>query len=163
PRSSTTGDGNGDGNGNGSGVGRVRVQIFRPWKASLPTAAVGDAVLLRNFAVKSRHHEPFLLSAESSAWCVWRYNSTHDNGDAREGSAGGGHGGAQGPKPVSARKASGECKGTAGRAVEECKGPPVEVGESERERIAALRRWWEVDGQRDAGVEDAERAVHGAE
>lgn len=50
----------------------VRVQIFRPYKDALPEGAVGDVVLLRNFVVKSRKHQCYLLSADASAWLVWR-------------------------------------------------------------------------------------------
>jgi len=50
----------------------VRVQVFRHYKSALPEAGVGDVILLRNFVVKSRKRQSFLLSAKTSAWLVWR-------------------------------------------------------------------------------------------
>ncbi|KAL0259000.1 hypothetical protein SLS55_006505 [Diplodia seriata] len=64
------GDGNG---GEGANDKTVRVQVFRPWKAALPELDVGDAVLLRGFAVKSSKKGAMLVSGEESAWCVFRY------------------------------------------------------------------------------------------
>ncbi|KKY28136.1 putative telomere end binding protein [Diplodia seriata] len=64
----------GDGNGGESANDKtVRVQVFRPWKAALPELDVGDAVLLRGFAVKSSKKGAMLVSGEESAWCVFRY------------------------------------------------------------------------------------------
>ena len=106
----------------------VRVEVFRPWMATLPVAQTGDVVLLRDFIVKSRKRHAYLLSTDASAWCVWRYQ----NGKA----------GAEGStKPVWARKA-----GSADRNAvhEEIKGPPVELGEQEREHARHLRLWWEL-------------------
>lgn len=51
----------------------TQVQVFRPWKAAVPVAETGDVVLLRGFGVKSRKGRAGLLSAEESAWCVWRF------------------------------------------------------------------------------------------
>lgn len=106
------------GHGHGTAKRRdIRVEVFRPWKASLPTATEGAVVLLRAFAVKSRNHRPYLLSCDASAWCVWRF------GD-------------------------GEAK--VGAVREEVKGPPVDIGDEERERVGALREWWRA--VRDAAV-----------
>ncbi|KAI7371452.1 hypothetical protein KC336_g20786, partial [Hortaea werneckii] len=44
----------------------VRVEVFRPWKAKLPVAEVGDVILLRGFVVKSRKRKPYLLSTDAS-------------------------------------------------------------------------------------------------
>jgi len=52
---------------------QTQVQIFRPVKDVLPIANVGDAVLLRDFIVKSDRGKCFLLSTASSSWCVWRF------------------------------------------------------------------------------------------
>lgn len=46
-------------------------QIFRPFKAALPSVSEGDAVLLRNFKVKSFNRSMMLLSASTSAWAVF--------------------------------------------------------------------------------------------
>ncbi|KAK4991635.1 Histone deacetylase complex subunit [Elasticomyces elasticus] len=77
------------------------VEIFRPWKASLPYCRPGDVVLLRGFTVRSRKHRPYLLSCDASAWCVWRPDGK-----------------------------------------EEVKGPPVEIGEEERQEVKRLETWW---------------------
>ncbi len=101
----------------------IRVEVFRPWKAKLPVAAKGDVILLRAFVVKSRKRQAYLLSTDASAWCVWRYSTpakTHPKAD----------------QPVWARKAS-----TYG-VHEEMKGPPVELGEEERDHASGLREWW---------------------
>lgn len=102
----------------------IRVEVYRPWHANLPVAQVGDVVLLRGFSVKSRKRQTYLFSADTSAWCAWRY------ADAAEGDS---------EKPAWARKK---------RAVsfsgmkEEVKGPPVELGDEERGHAAELRAWW---------------------
>lgn len=104
----------------------VRVEVFRPWKATLPVAKVGDVVLLRAFAVKSRKRQAHLLSTDASAWCVWRYREVSvDEGNSK--------------KPIWARKAD---QGN-GSVREEVKGPPVEFGEKEKEHARELRLWWE--------------------
>ncbi|GLB01865.1 hypothetical protein AtubIFM57258_000275 [Aspergillus tubingensis] len=46
-------------------------QIFRPYKTALPTLEEGDAILLRNFKVKSFKHSITLSSVDSSAWAVF--------------------------------------------------------------------------------------------
>ena len=106
----------------------TRVEVFRPWMATLPVAQTGDVILLRDFAVKSRKRQAYLLSTDSSAWCVWRYQDAAKVSDDVQ-------------KPVWARKAGVE-DGSAIR--EEIKGPPVELGEEEREHARHLRVWWEL-------------------
>lgn len=97
----------------------IRVEVFRPYKTTLPVPEVGDVVLLRSFAVKSKKHMPYLLSTDASAWCVWHYKDSVEDG-----------------KPAWAQKAR---KAT---SKEEIKGPPVEFGEEERSRSRDLREWW---------------------
>ncbi|RAK80370.1 uncharacterized protein BO72DRAFT_522280 [Aspergillus fijiensis CBS 313.89] len=46
-------------------------QIFRPNKTALPSVAEGDAILLRDFQVKSFNHAMMLASVETSAWAVF--------------------------------------------------------------------------------------------
>ncbi|KAF2483628.1 hypothetical protein BDY17DRAFT_297748 [Neohortaea acidophila] len=101
----------------------VRVEVYRPWLATLPVAAVGDVILLRAFAVKSRKRRPYLLSTDASAWCVWRYGE----GSAEEGT--------ENDKPVWARKGGGSVN-------EVITGPPVEFGEEEKKHAEGLREWW---------------------
>ncbi|KAK3115976.1 hypothetical protein LTR53_004148 [Teratosphaeriaceae sp. CCFEE 6253] len=104
----------------------IGVEVFRPWKAVLPVAEVGDVVLLRSFVVKSRRRQAYLLSTDASAWCVWRYADAKQGGDGKE-------------RPVWARRSlDGKADGTR----EEIKGPPVELGEEERRRAGELRAWW---------------------
>lgn len=101
-----------------------RVEIFRPWKATLPFAQVGDIVLLRGFVVKSRKRTAYLLSTEASAWCVWRFAEVEK--------------GLEGAVRAKRRRSS---QGGLG-VREEIKGPPVEFGDVERERVDRLREWW---------------------
>jgi len=107
----------------------TRVEVFRPWKATLPVADVGDVVLLRSFTVRSRNRQPYLLSTDASAWCVWRYADARIAGD-QEG------------KPAWARKRA-DVGGVGVR--EEIKGPPVELGDEERQRARALYVQWASD------------------
>ncbi|GAB7347044.1 hypothetical protein MBLNU459_g3184t1 [Dothideomycetes sp. NU459] len=104
----------------------VRVEVYRPWKASLPATSLGDVVLLRNFIVRSQKHKPYLLSSEASSWCVWRYSESavevEEEGDS--------------DKPMWARKRKNSIK-------EEIKGPPVDVGSEERHKVNETRDWWE--------------------
>ncbi|KAI7266969.1 hypothetical protein KC345_g8055 [Hortaea werneckii] len=93
----------------------VRVEVFRPWKAKLPVAEVGDVILLRGFVVKSRKRKPYLLSTDASGWCVWRYaeyvrSQSH-------------------PDSLPSVR-------------EEVTGPPVELSEAERSQVRTLREWW---------------------
>ncbi|KAK7516889.1 uncharacterized protein IWZ02DRAFT_456664 [Phyllosticta citriasiana] len=62
----------------------VQVQVFRPWKAALPECDVGDAVLLRNFVLKSRKGTVGLISGAESAWCVFRYGKDLSQRAAKE-------------------------------------------------------------------------------
>lgn len=106
----------------------VRVEVFRPWKATLPIALAGDVILLRGFTVKSRKRQAYLLSTDTSAWCVWRYESTSAADDEQS-------------KPIWAHRRS----SSSGNAVrEEMKGPPVELGEEERKHAAYLHQWWQA-------------------
>ncbi|KAG9193268.1 hypothetical protein G6011_03303 [Alternaria panax] len=92
------------------------IQIFRVHQTALPEAQVGDVILLRAFAVKSLNRHPTLVSADESAWCVWRWG-----------------------RPIwgAKRGAFGEL-----RAREETKGPAVERGEGEWREVEKLRGWW---------------------
>ncbi|KAK1819350.1 hypothetical protein LTR12_006298, partial [Friedmanniomyces endolithicus] len=120
----------------------TRVEVFRPWKAVLPVADVGDVVLLRAFAVKSKKRQAYLLSTDASSWCVWRYGDTK-LGEANE------------SKLVWARKA---VDGRPDGMREEIKGPPVELGEEERRHAGVLREWWmTVGGKADAAELKEER------
>ncbi|KAF7166778.1 hypothetical protein CNMCM5623_000285 [Aspergillus felis] len=49
----------------------LHAQIFRPYKSALPSAKEGDAILLRNFQVKSFNHSMMLVSVDTSAWAVF--------------------------------------------------------------------------------------------
>ncbi|KAL4977062.1 hypothetical protein BDW66DRAFT_150380 [Aspergillus desertorum] len=49
----------------------VYAQILRPYKSALPTPREGDALLLRNFRVKSLNHSVILVSGSTSAWAVF--------------------------------------------------------------------------------------------
>ncbi|EAW24300.1 uncharacterized protein NFIA_038740 [Aspergillus fischeri NRRL 181] len=49
----------------------VHAQIFRPYKSALPSVKEGDAILLRNFQVKSFNHSMMLVSVDTSAWAVF--------------------------------------------------------------------------------------------
>ena len=106
----------------------MRVEVFRPWKATLPTTEAGDVVLLRNFSVKSQKHRPYLLSNEASSWCVWRFAASGANTQE--------HDAADIFKPTWARERRSSIK-------EEVKGPPVDIGPEEREKARELRKWWE--------------------
>ena len=113
-----------------SGFKGFQVMVFRPWKASLPTAGPGDVVLLRNFVVKSIKGRCSLLSAEYSAWCVWRFGG--DNDRCRRGN---------GTTPPWARGYNQDHEVTEA-GVEEVKGPPVEIGSEEKVMVKKLRGWW---------------------
>ncbi|KAL2825971.1 hypothetical protein BDW59DRAFT_172077 [Aspergillus cavernicola] len=49
----------------------VYAQILRPYKPALPSLQEGDAILLRNFRVKSFDHSVILVSDSASAWAVF--------------------------------------------------------------------------------------------
>ena len=129
----------------------VRVEVFRPWKAVLPAADVGDVILLRGFVVKSRKRQPYLLSTDSSAWCVWRFaehTDTEGNVVVREAE-----------KSVRSRRMSHI------DVREEVKGPPVEYGFAEKEEARKLRDWWiEAHGDSQGGAsEEAVGNTHSEE
>ncbi|SMQ53603.1 unnamed protein product [Zymoseptoria tritici ST99CH_3D7] len=110
-----------------SATDSILVEVFRPWHATLPVAEVGDGIMLRGFAVKSRKRNPYLLSTDASGWCVWRYGE--------EGGSGEKHGRTR------------SSFGAVGGAREEVKGPPVEVGKEERQRVEELRDGWVEKGK----------------
>ncbi|KZF20335.1 hypothetical protein L228DRAFT_262996 [Xylona heveae TC161] len=58
----------------------IAVQLFRPFKAALPLAALGDAVLLRNVKVQSQNRKPVLVSGPTSAWVVFKDETGEANG-----------------------------------------------------------------------------------
>lgn len=95
---------------------QTTVQIFRAYASALPVAETGDVVLLRGMSVKSLNRHPCLVSADESAWCVWRYG-----------------------KPLWGKKrgAYGEVKSR-----EEVNGPAVERGEGEWAEVEKLRAWY---------------------
>lgn len=121
----------------------VRVEIFRPFKQSLPTASPGDVVLLRGFVVRSRNHKNYLLSTAASGWCVWRYGAPPSTLDY-EGE------GQEDDRPVWARKGTSQRDSEDG-VREEVTGPPVEIGDEEREKVTMIRTWWEAlqEGNKD--------------
>lgn len=98
---------------------QTTVQLFRAYATALPVAEAGDVVLLRSMNVRSLNRQPCLVSADESAWCVWRYG-----------------------KPLWGKK-----RGRWGdvKSREEVKGPAVERGEGEWAEVEKLRRWW-VEG-----------------
>ncbi|KAL6237573.1 hypothetical protein BDW75DRAFT_75703 [Aspergillus navahoensis] len=49
----------------------VYAQLLRPYKSALPSPREGDAILLRNFRVKSVNHFVILVSDSTSAWAVF--------------------------------------------------------------------------------------------
>lgn len=113
----------------------VKVEIFRPFRQSLPKASPGDVVLLRGFVVRSRNHKNYLLSTAASSWCVWRYETAsaalhyEDQDDEDD-------------RPMWARKGTSQRVGEDG-VREEVTGPPVEIGDEEREKVAMVKEWWE--------------------
>jgi hypothetical protein len=118
----------------GERVKDVKVEVFRPFRQSLPKASPGDVVLLRGFVVRSRNHKNYLLSTAASGWCVWRYgtSSTLDYEGQEEDD-----------RPVWARKGTSQRLGEDG-VREEVTGPPVEIGDEEREKVATVKKWWET-------------------
>jgi hypothetical protein len=119
----------------------VRVEVYRPWKAVLPAADVGDVVLLRAFVVKSKKRQAYLFSTDTSSWCVWRF-AEHSKTTARRGAGTGEDG-----QPVWARRMSHI------EVREEVKGPPVEYGVAEKEQARKLREWWvETHGETQEGA-----------
>jgi hypothetical protein len=49
----------------------LHAQIFRRYKSTLPSLVEGNAVLLRDFKVRSFNHTVMIVSAETSAWAVF--------------------------------------------------------------------------------------------
>ncbi|KAF9887289.1 hypothetical protein FE257_010284 [Aspergillus nanangensis] len=49
----------------------LSVEISRPYKAALPAPQEGDAILLRNFMVRSLDHLMMLVSVGTSSWAVF--------------------------------------------------------------------------------------------
>lgn len=49
----------------------LTARLFRPYKEALPALSEGDAILLRNFTVKSSNHSMTLVSVDTSAWAVF--------------------------------------------------------------------------------------------
>ena len=49
-------------------------QLFRPLQNALPQVQSGDAVLLRDFKVQTQKRKMMLVSTDSSAWAVFRFN-----------------------------------------------------------------------------------------
>ncbi|KAL4894519.1 hypothetical protein BDV59DRAFT_175630 [Aspergillus ambiguus] len=49
----------------------LNAEIFRPYKAALPSPGEGDAILLRNFMVRSFNHSMVLVSVATSSWAVF--------------------------------------------------------------------------------------------
>jgi hypothetical protein len=120
----------------GGSVKDVSVEIFRPFRQSLPKASPGDVVLLRGFVVRSRNHKSYLLSTAASGWCVWRYgepSASLDYGGQEE----------EDDRPIWARKGTSQKVGEDG-VREEVTGPPVEIGDEEREKVAMVKSWWET-------------------
>ena len=110
---------------------QTTVQLFRPYEDALPIAAEGDVILLRAFGVRSLNRHPCLVSADESAWCVWRYS-----------------------KPLYGKK-----RGTYGEMQEreEIRGPAVERGDGEREEVGKLRSWYLSTVK--AGLDEKEREI----
>jgi len=107
----------------------VRVEVFRPWKTSLPLTSPGDVILLRSFAVKSRQRESYLLSSEESAWCVWRYGNQKDVYEHAE----------------SERPSWAHSSVSQSDSIEDIRGPPLDLGDQERERARELHAWYQLE------------------
>jgi hypothetical protein len=50
---------------------KILVVIRRPFRGVLPLPQEGDGILLRNFVVRSTHHQLYLTNCDVSAWCVF--------------------------------------------------------------------------------------------
>lgn len=94
------------------------VNLFRAYSSALPVAETGDVILLRSMSVKSLNRQSMLISADESAWCVWRY-----------------------AKPVWGKKKGRGVYGDV-RAREEVTGPEVERGEGEWKEVGRIRDWF---------------------
>lgn len=53
----------------------LTARLYRPYKEALPSLSEGDAILLRNFTVKSSNHSMTLVSVDTSAWAVFSNNN----------------------------------------------------------------------------------------
>ncbi|EME43315.1 hypothetical protein DOTSEDRAFT_72659 [Dothistroma septosporum NZE10] len=123
------------------------VEVFKHWHATLPSAQVGDVILLRSFFVRSKKRQPYLLSGDESAWCVWRYAEDEADGVVSSSQKG------TPTKPKRMRDRNGSF-------TIEIKGPPVEYDRTqERQRAEELRAWW-LASQSDLDADaDADAAV----
>ena len=113
----------------------VRVEVFRPYKNTLPSAKAGNVILLRAFAVKSRKRQPYLISSDTSAWCVFSFSEPSTTKG----------------KPKWALKAGEDNAGV----IETSSGPPVEFGDEERQRTRDLREWWDSSRVHDGNDDEA--------
>ena len=57
----------------------LTARLYRPYKEALPSLSEGDAILLRNFTVKSSNHSMTLVSVDTSAWAVFSNNNPENN------------------------------------------------------------------------------------
>ncbi|KAK4621645.1 hypothetical protein CLAFUW4_07414 [Fulvia fulva] len=117
------------------------VEVFKHWHATLPSAQVGDVILLRSFLVKSKKRQPYLLSGDESAWCVWRYTEGEPSSTMSSSQKG---------TPTKAKR----MRDRNGSFSIEIKGPPVEYNRpQELQRAEELRAWWlEAQGGPDAAA-----------
>lgn len=53
----------------------LTARLYRPYKEAIPSLSEGDAILLRNFTVKSSNHSMTLVSVNTSAWAVFSDNN----------------------------------------------------------------------------------------
>ena len=113
----------------------VRVEVFRPYKTTLPSVKEGNVILLRAFAVKSRKRRPYLISSDASAWCVFSFSEPSTTKG----------------KPKWALKAGEDNVGV----IETISGPPVEFGDEERQRTRDLREWWDSSRVHDGNDDEA--------
>ena len=108
----------------------VGVHCYRPYPRFLPAVDVGDVIILRDFVVKTRQRHPYLLSAAASAWYAWRFSKSDTSltfdGDGANGAIRG--------LQVNGKHSV--------QPLEECNGPPVEVGKEERDHAIDLRGWY---------------------
>jgi hypothetical protein len=100
------------------------VQIFRPFKSAVPLVTKGDVVLLSMFDVIAlKGGTTGLNSGEPSGWVAWR--TAQGSSDVAKDAT----------KPEWARRMG-------SRIVEEVTGPPVELGDEEREAADRMAKWW---------------------
>lgn len=115
----------------------VEVQIFRPFKESLPVVAQGDAVLLRDFMSVAAKDRGFVLrSGDASAWAVVDEESAAAAAASKDDQA---------HDEVGQDDIDAEIK--AARAVlPQIRGAPVEVNDAEMLHMTRLRRWYGMLG-----------------